>query len=102
MVSTRMMLSRRRLLLVVALLCVLMGAFGGLHAAEHHAPGDLCAVAGLGCAIAAALVLLPLVEGPARVGGTARRCLEAADDPSRSGEAVPTSLRLAALCRLRV
>ena len=100
--STRMMLSRRRLFLVVALLCVLVAAFAGLHAADHHESADLCGLAGLGCAIAVALVLFPRLEGPVLVRRAARRPFAPVDDPSRTGKALPTSLGLAALCRLRV
>ena len=96
------MLARRRLFLVVALLCVLVGAFAGLHAADHHESADLCDLAGIGCAIAAALVLLPRVKGPALVRHTARQRFVTRDEPSRTGRTLPTSLGLAALCRLRV
>ena len=97
-----MVLSRRRWLFLVALLCVLVGAFAGLHAGGHGDSASVCGLAGLGCAVAVALVLLPCVAGPRRELRPVRRVFAPFDDPSRSGKSLPTSLDLAALCRLRV
>lgn len=101
-VSTRMMLSRRRLFLVVALLCVLVGAFAGLHVGGHDDAVGVCGLAGLGCAIAVAIALLPRIPARDRPRRTAVRSFAPADAPSRNGVALPAALGLAALCRLRV
>jgi hypothetical protein len=101
--STRNALSRRRLFLLVVLLCVLVAAFAGLHAADHHEAADLCGLAGLGCAVAAALVLLPRIAGAVQMqGAVTRRRTAAPDDRSRIGRPLPGSPDLAVLCRLRV
>jgi hypothetical protein len=101
-VSTRMMLSRRRLFLVVALLCVLVGAFAGLHAGGHDDAVSVCGLAGLGCAVAVAIVLLPRIAGLDRSLRTAMRWFARFEAPSRNSVALPAALGLAALCRLRV
>lgn len=101
-VSTRTVLSRRRLFLVVALLCVLVGAFAGLHAGGHDDAVSVCGLAGLGCAVAVAVVLLPRIAGPDRSPRSAMRQFARFDGPSRHGVALPAALGLAALCRLRV
>jgi hypothetical protein len=100
--STRTVLSRRRLFLVVALLCVLVGAFAGLHAGGHDDSATVCGLAGLGCAIAAAIALSPRIAGIVRGPRAAMRSFASCDDPSRNGVVLPTALGLAALCRLRV
>ena len=96
------MLSRRRLLLVVALLCVLVGAFAGLHAGGHDVSASVCGLAGLGCAIAAAVALL---SGIAGLTGRLRGVFcsfPSRERPSRGGVVFPAALGLAVLCRLRV
>jgi hypothetical protein len=100
--STRMMLSRRRLFLVVALLCVLLGGFAGLHGGGHDDAAGVCGVAGLGCAIAVAIALLPRIAGRNHSPRMAVRSFAPVDGPSRDGVALPSALGLAALCRLRV
>ena len=100
--STRMLLSRRRLVFVVALLCLVVGAFAGLHAGGHHDSADVCGLAWLGCAVVVALALLPCFAGPRRELRTVCGVFAPFDDPSRAGKALPTALGLAALCRLRV
>jgi hypothetical protein len=102
MVSTRMVLSHRRLFLVVALLCVLMGASAGLHAGGHDDAVSVCGLAGLGCAVAIASVLLPRIAGLDRSPRTVVRWFARFDGPSRNGVVLPAALDLAALCRLRV
>jgi hypothetical protein len=97
-----MMLSRRRLCLVMALLCALVGAFAGLHAGGHDDAVTVCGLAGLGCAVAAALVLLPRIAGLDRSPRSAVRRYARLDGPSLDDGAFPAALGLAALCRLRV
>ena len=97
------MLSRRRLFLVLALLCLLVGGFAALHADGHDGSASVCCLVGLGCAIAAAILLLPL--RPRLEWSSQRRVLRSfarLDAPSRGDVAAPAALGLAALCRLRV
>lgn len=96
------MLSRRRVFLVVALLCVLVGAFAGLHAGGHEDSASACGLAGLGCALAVAIALSPLTLGLVREGCPAKLSLASADGRSREGVVLPASLGLAELCCLRV
>jgi hypothetical protein len=100
--STRMLLSRRRLFLVVALLCVLVGAFAGLLASGHEGSVGVCGVAGLGCAVAIAIALLPRLRGWQRSPRKAVRAFARFDHPSPHGAARPAALGLAALCCFRV
>ena len=97
------MLSRRRMFLVLALLCLLVGGFAALHADGHDGSASVCCLAGLGCAVAVAMVLVP--RGPRLERSLRRRALRSfarLDAPSRGGVALPVALGLAALCRLRV
>jgi hypothetical protein len=100
--STRTMLSRRRVFLVVALLCVLVGAFAGLHAGGHDDAVGVCGLAGLGCAIAVAIALVPRIAGRDRPRRTSSRSFARVDGPSGNGVVLPAGPGLAALCRLRV
>jgi hypothetical protein len=97
-----MLLARRRLFLVVALLCLLVGAFAGLHAGDHDHAISECGLAGLGCAVAVALALLPRVGRPDLSPRVTVRSIASCDDPSRSRVAPRVAPGLAVLCRLRV
>jgi hypothetical protein len=97
------MLSRRRLFLLLALLCLLMGGFAAMHADSHDSSASACCLAGLGCAIAVAVVLL--ARGPGQVRSSRRRLLRSfarLDAPPRGGVVHPAAPGLAALCRLLV
>jgi hypothetical protein len=98
------MLSRRRLFLVVALLCLLVGAFAGLHAGGHDHPVSDCGLAGLGCAVAVAvaLALLPRIGRLDLSPRVTTRSFASGDGPSRNSVAPPVAPGLAVLCRLRV
>ncbi len=97
-------MSRRRLFLVLALLCLLVGGFAALHADAHDSSAGVCCLVGLGCAIAVASVLI--VRGRQLAGSPRRRVVRSfarLDVPPRGGGvALPAALGLAALCRMRV
>ena len=97
-----MILSRRRLLLVVLLACLVMGALAGLHADGHDHSVAACCLSGLACAVAVAIVLLPRIGGKRRAAQRVTRSFARYEDPSRHRVVLPSALGLAALCRLRV
>jgi hypothetical protein len=97
-----MVLSRRRLLLVVLCACLLVGAFAGLHADGHDHAVDACCLGGLVCAVAVAVVLLARIVAPRRAAHRVLQAFARYEDPSRHRTVVPSALCLAALCRLRV
>jgi hypothetical protein len=99
--STRTTLSRRRLLLVVLLACLLMGAIAGLHADGHDHSVSACCLSGLVCAVAVAIVLLPRITRR-RAAPRVMRSFARYEDPSRRRRMLPSALGLAALCCLRV
>ena len=88
---------------MLALLCLLVGGFAAMHADGHDGSTTACCLAGLGCAIAVAMVIL--ARGAPLSRSSWRRILRSfgrLDTPSRGGVALPAALGLAALCRLRV
>ena len=102
--ATREQLSRRRLLLVIALLCVMLGAFVGLHAgADGATVTGVCMLGGLACALAVVILLSPRIRRLADATAFRSPRTRRRRRPSRgSRETPPPALELSVLCSLRI
>ena len=99
--TTRAILSRRRLLFVLLLLCLLVAAFASLHADGDDDASSVCALAGIGCALVAAIAVAVRISALLGRRGPILRSLRFLQARQR-GSGPRHALGLAALCRLRI